>query len=463
MTSAASRVDPEPGLDGLRSVDSARDAVLAAVPGPTEPEVAWLPDALGRVLAADVVSELDLPPWDNSAMDGFAIRAADLAGASETAPVLLRVAGDVPAGVAPKERVERGTAARIATGARIPTGADAVIQVELTSPADETGTPLGPASRDASGPLPGWILGNRAVAAGTAIRRAGSDLRFGDHVLEAGSLVRPASIAVAAGVGIRQLTVRRRPIVGVLATGDEVRSAGQPLGEAGIPDANGPALMALVEDAGGDPRFLGIAADRLEDVRARLCAGLAEDPDVIIVSGGVSVGPYDHVRAAFEEVGQVGLWRVAVQPGKPFAFGTTRSAGPAGRPQRDRPVLLFGLPGNPVSTFVTFEIFIRPALLALAGRRDLWRSVDRGVLLDEARTSNGRRAFLRVTAERDGAGAVVRDGSGRAQVRLSRGPEGQGSHVLSALAAADALAIVPEAVAVHHAGDQVELWWLDAV
>jgi len=460
MTPATSRVDPEPGLDGLLSVDAARDAVLAAVAGPTDAEVVWLPDALGRVLATDVVSELDLPPWDNSAMDGYAVRSADLAGASETAPILLHVAGDIPAGVAPEDRVERGTALRIATGARIPPGADAVIQVELTAPADEAGTPLAPTSRDATGPLPAWILGYRVVAAGTAIRRTGSDLRFGDRVLEAGSPVRPASIAVAAGVGLRNLSVRRRPIVGVLATGDEVRSAGQPLGEAGIPDANGPALMALVADAGGDPRFLGIAADRLEDVRARLCAGLAEDPDVVIVSGGVSVGPYDHVRAAFEEVGQVDLWRVAVQPGKPFAFGTTRSAGPAGRSERDRPVLLFGLPGNPVSTFVTFEVFIRPALLALAGRRDVRRSVDRGVLLDEARTSNGRRAFLRVAADRDSAGAVVRDASGRAQVRLARGPAGQGSHVLSALATADALAIIPEDVPLHRAGDPVELWWL---
>jgi molybdopterin molybdotransferase len=462
MTSTVSRVDPEPGLDGLRSVDAAREAVLAAVPAPTESEVAWLVDALGRVLAADVVSQLDLPPWDNSAMDGYAVRSADLASATETMPVLLRVAGDIPAGIAPRAGVERGTAPRIATGARIPPGADAVLQVELTAPADETGTALAPPSRDAGGAPPDWILGYRAVAAGTAIRRAGSDLRRGHRVLEAGTVVRPASIAVAAGVGLQQLPVHRRPIVGVLATGDEVRSAGQPLGEAGIPDANGPALMALVEDGGCDPRSLGIAADRLEDVRARLCAGLAEDPDVVIVSGGVSVGPYDHVRAAFEEVGQVDLWRVAVQPGKPFAFGTTRSAGPAGRPDRDRPVLLFGLPGNPVSTFVTFEVFIRPALLALTGRRDVARSVDRGVLLDEARTSAGRRAFLRVAAERDAAGAVIRDDSGRALVRLSRGPEGQGSHVLSALAAADALAIVPEDATIHRAGDPVELWWLDS-
>ena len=233
------------------------------------------------------------------------------------------------------------------------------------------------------------------------MRRRGSDLRAGDHVLEAGALIGPAAVAVAAGVGVDRLQLRRRPIVGVLATGDEVRSPGRPLGDAGIPDANGPALMALVEDAGGDPRSLGIAKDTLADVRARICAGLAEDPDLVIVSGGVSVGPYDHVRTAFAEIGTVDLWRVAVQPGKPFAFGTTTSGGPAGRPPRDRPVLMFGLPGNPVSTFVTFELFVRPALVALLGRRDGARSIDRGVLLDEARTSRERRAYLRVTAERD--------------------------------------------------------------
>jgi molybdenum cofactor synthesis domain-containing protein len=219
--------------------------------------------------------------------------------------------------------------------------------------------------------------------------------------------------------------------------------------------------MALVDEAGGDARWLGIAADRLDDVRARLCAGLAEDPDLVIVSGGVSVGPYDHVRTAFAEVGEVELWRVAVQPGKPFAFATTRSGGPRDRAERDRAVLLFGLPGNPVSTFVTFELFVRPAILALLGRRGGGRPVDRAVLLDDARTSKERRAFLRVTAERDGAGSVARDELGRARVRLSRGPAGQGSHVLSALAAADALAVVPEGVETHRAGDAVELWWLD--
>jgi molybdopterin molybdotransferase len=444
----------------LLSVEAARDAVLAAVAGATETEVVSIFDSLGRVLAEDVVSGLDLPPWDNSAMDGYAIRSQDVANVAEGGRALLRVTADLAAGATTEARVERGTAIRIATGARLPAGADAVVPVEQTRPAEANGRILGASSRDAAGPLPAAISIDRPIAPGGSIRRQGSDLRAGARVLEAGHLVRPASVAIAAGIGLDTLPVHRRPIVGILATGDEIRRPGQLLGEAGIPDANGPALVALVAEAGGDPRVLGIADDRLEDVRARLCAGLAEDPDLVIVSGGVSVGPYDHVRTAFAELGEVELWRVAVQPGKPFAFATTRSGGPPDRPERSAAVLLFGLPGNPVSTFVTFELFVRPAILALSGRRDVRRPVDRGVLLDESPKSAGRRAFLRVTAERDAHG-VVRDEAGRARVHLAQGPAGQGSHVLSALAAADGLAVVPEDVDVHRAGDPVELWWLD--
>jgi molybdopterin biosynthesis enzyme len=178
--------------------------------------------------------------------------------------------------------------------------------------------------------------------------------------------------------------------------------------------------------------------------------------DAIIVAGGVSVGPYDVVKHAFEAVGEIDLWRVAVQPGKPFAFGSAPSAAAGGGR-----TLLFGLPGNPVSSFVTFELFVRPAIRALAGRRDLIRPVDKGVLVDEARTAPGRRAFLRVTSERDANGTPARDALGRVRLSLSRGPAGQGSHVLSALATADALAVVPEDVEVHAAGAAVDLWWLD--
>jgi molybdenum cofactor synthesis domain-containing protein len=238
----------------------------------------------------------------------------------------------------------------------------------------------------------------------------------------------------------------------VLATGDEVRAPGSDLGPAGIPDANGPGLRALVTASGGDPIDLGIATDDLDDVLTRLRHGLEAGADALIVSGGVSVGPYDVVKTAIERIGRIDLWRVAVQPGKPFAFGV------ADRPGGGAPVLLFGLPGNPVSSAVTFELFVRPAIRSLAGRHDLLRPVDRAVLGDPVRKSHGRRAFLRVEAERDAAGAPVRDGHGRVMVHLAGG---QDSHVISALAAADALAVVPEADDALPAGAAVDLWWLD--
>jgi molybdopterin molybdotransferase len=287
------------------------------------------------------------------------------------------------------------------------------------------------------------------------VRRRGNDLSEGATILASGAGVTAAAVALVAGAGLASLHVRRRPRVAVLATGNEVRPAGTDLGPAGIPDANGPGLRALVTASGADPIDLGIAPDELDAVVVRLRTALDDGADAIVVAGGVSVGPYDVVKLAFESVGRIGLWRVAVQPGKPFAFGTARrfDGGHA---------LLFGLPGNPVSSFVTFELFVRPAIRALAGRTDLLRPVDRGVLLDEVRTAPNRRAFLRVTAERGGDGAPSRDDAGRVRVRLSHGPAGQGSNVLSALAAADALAVVPEAIETHPAGDPVELWWLDA-
>ena len=448
----ASPADNAPA--GLRSVEAALETVLAAIGGPTEPESVPIQDALGRVTAADMIAATDLPPWDNAAMDGYAIRAADIAAAAEAEPIALEVVGDIAAGADPAVEVRRGTAARIATGARIPAGADAVVQVELTTPTDAAGRPTGPRGRHGPVALPERCLVHQPVPAGASIRAAGSDLRCGTAVLPAGTRIGPAGIAVATGAGLAHLEVRRRPIVGVLATGNELRAAGSPLGASGIPDANGPALLALVDEAGAEGRSLGIALDTLDDLKARVCAGLAE-ADAIIVSGGVSVGPYDHVRSAFEAYGTVDLWRVAVQPGKPFAFGT------APRPGGGPPVLLFGLPGNPVSTFVTFELFVRPALRRLQGLTRLHRPRDRAVLLDRTPKSPGRRAFVRVVVERDAGGMLVRDVAGRVQARLAGGAAGQGSHVLSALAAADALAVIPETVDVHSAGDEVDLWWLD--
>jgi molybdopterin molybdotransferase len=439
-----------PALSELLTVETARDAVLRGVE-PVEMERVATDRALGRVLGEPVVARVSLPPWANSAMDGYALIAADTVAASEDAPVELAIVGDVRAGATPGVSIGPGTAARIATGARLPDGADAVVPVELTTPLDAAAQ-RGPRGRDATGPVPARCLVHEAVPFGGSVRPEGSDLHAGATLLEAGTGLTAAAIALVAGAGVGQVRVHRRPRVGVLATGDEVRRPDEPLGPAGIPDANGPGLRAQVAAAGAEPIDLGIATDDLPDVLKRLRGGIEVGADVLIVSGGVSVGPYDVVRTAMETIGRVELWRVAVQPGKPFAFGV------AERPGGGPPILVFGLPGNPVSSAVTFELFVRPAIRRLAGRTDLLRPPDRAVLAEPATKGRGRRAFLRVTVDRDGEGAPVRDERGRVRVHLAGG---QGSHVLSALGAADALAIIPEANDSLPAGADVAIWWLD--
>jgi molybdopterin molybdotransferase len=442
-------------VNELLPLEDARAQVLAAIPAALPAEMVALSNSLGRVLAADVVAATDLPPWDNSAMDGYAIRAADVAGATEAAPVLLRVAGEVAAGSASETAVLPGRALRIATGAPMPPGADAVVAVEQTTPLGADGS-AGPRGREATGPLPARIRVHEATLPGRSVRRRASDLQLGRVVLAAGRAIGPAELAIIAAGGVARVAVHARPRVAVLSTGDELRRAGSDLGPAGIPDSNGPALVALCAAAGAEARHLGIAPDRLEPTLELLRSAIV-DADLVIVSGGVSVGPYDVVRGAFAQVGTVDLWRAAIQPGKPFAFGTA----PRGEHRPGPPVLLFGLPGNPVSVFVTFEVFVRPALRRLAGRTQaaLLRPVDAAVLEEAVTKSIGRRTFLRVAALRDPAtGAPVRDAAGRVRVALAGGQE---SHQLSALAAADALAVVPESVASLPAGAGVELWWLD--
>ena len=434
----------------LLSVDAAQATVLAGVEPLAEIERVSPEAALGRVLAESLTAGVSLPPWNNAAMDGYAVRAADVADATEGRATRLTVVGELRAGSAPDARVMPETTIRIATGAPMPNGADAVVPVEITTPLDASGNP-GPRGREAAGPLPAACLVHEPVAVGNAVRERGSDVVAGATVARLGVLVTPAVVALAAGAGLAELGVRRRPIVAVLATGDEVRAAGTDLGPAGIPDANGPGIRALVREAGGVPLELGIAADRLEDVEERLRRGIAE-ADVVVVSGGVSVGPYDVVRHAFDAVGHINLWRVAVQPGKPFAFGRADVAG------RSHPVLLFGLPGNPVSSFVTFELFVRPVLRRLAGHPRIHRPADRAVLEEPVTKSVGRRGYQRVVVTRDADGTPLRDGRGRLRVRLAGG---QGSHVLSALAAADALAVIPEPLERADAGTEVELRWLD--
>ena len=321
-----------PVAPGLLSVEAALDAILA-VAEPVSTQSVRSADALGRITAETVVARVSLPPWPNSAMDGYAIRAADTTDATEAAPVELRVIGDIAAGAAPNVTVRQGTAARIATGARLPDGADAVIPVEATTPLDASGAP-GPRGRDATGPVPTAVLVHEPVAPGGSVRAAGSDLAAGASLLKPGIAITAAAVALITGAGVDELLVHDRPRVAVLATGDEIRAPGEPLGPAGIPDANGPGLRALVTASGGEALDLGIATDDVDDVLDRLRRGLAAGADALIVSGGVSVGPYDVVKTAIEAIGRIDLWRVAVQPGKPFAFGSAeRPGGGAPRPR----------------------------------------------------------------------------------------------------------------------------------
>jgi molybdopterin molybdotransferase len=445
----------------MLSVEEAQQLVLAASGDPLPAEDVPLDGALARVLAGSILSALDLPPWDNSAMDGFAVHAADVAGASPGSPVRLRVVGEVRAGGSAEVELPRGCAIRIATGARIPSAGDAIVPVEETTTEEDAAgsTATGaPASRSraavgfrAGESLQEACLVTAGVEPGAFIRRRGEDVRAGSRLLEPGRRVTPAHIALAAAVGLDSLRVHRRPVAAVLSTGDELRSAGMALGESGIPDANRPGLLAMCRAAGADAVDLGIVPDSLESVIGALRQAV-ERSDLVIVSGGVSVGPYDVVRSAFEAIGRVEMWRVAVQPGKPFAFGRSEP-----RASDGRQVLVFGLPGNPVSALVTFGLFVRPALDRLAGLARPDADADRAITEDRLEKAPGRRGYIRVEVVRDGTGAPIRDAAGKLRVRLSGG---QGSHVLSAMASADALAIVPETVEAMEPGAEVEIKWI---
>lgn len=414
----------------LLSLEQAREQMLAGLE-PLPPEEIALDDALDRVLATDIVSGTTLPPWDNSAMDGFALRAADVAAAGAGSPVTLRVTGEVAAGRMPDSPVEPGTAVRILTGAPLPPGADAVVPVE------QTDAPHGVAE------LPQHVKVLASFGAGAHIRTAGSDLRAGAPLLARGTTLGAAALAAAAAGGHGRLSVYRRPRVAVLATGDELVPAGVPLGPAQIPDSNTVGLVAAAHEAGAEARSLGIARDDLRSVVEALERGRGW-ADVIVASGGVSVGAHDVVKDAFAAQGRLELWRIAIQPGKPLAFGRAPALG------REGEVLFFGLPGNPVSSLVTFELFVRPVLRRLLGQPDLiGRELARARLAAAVRKAPGRRAFLRVRLERE----ADNDAGGW----LAHLAGGQESHMLSALAAADGLAIVPEDVDGLPAGAEVEV------
>jgi molybdopterin molybdotransferase len=362
-------------------------------------------EALGCVLAQDVRSEVDLPPWDASAMDGFAVRAADVRGATADAPRTLRVVDDVPAGRFPLHPIGRGEAARVMTGAPVPTGADTVVRVEHT---------------DGGGPVGGDVAIRSDADAGRHLRPRGEEVHAGATVLRAGTELRPPHLAVAASVGCAALVVVRRPVVGILASGDElvpVEEFAQVRAGRRIVSGNGYALAAQVAEIGMEPRLLGIARDAPESLREHLAR--AAGCDALVTTAGISVGEHDHVLGAMAELGtEVGFWRVRIRPGSALAFG--RVGGLGGIPW-------FGLPGNPVSTMATFALFVRPALLRMAGHARIHLPTV------QARMAEGYAARGTLTHF-----PRVRLGDGEAHLSGA-----QGSAIAASMAAADGLAIVP--------------------
>jgi molybdopterin molybdotransferase len=410
--------------EGMISIEEARARILDVVRR-LGPEEKPLEEALDQVLAEDVISPVTIPPLDNTAMDGYAVRAADTAGASARAPVRLRVAGEVAAGYLFQGRLEPGTAVRIMTGAPIPDGADAVVPFEETD--EQPGRSFGSFAKSTHG-----VGVFKEAKPGANVRRAGEDVREGDLVLRAGTELRAAQIGVLASIGRARVRVFRRPTVAVLSTGDELLAPGEKPQPARIYDSNAYAVAALVAEAGGVPRRLGIARDTVEDLTAKVRAGL--DADLLITSAGVSRGDYDVVKDVLLREGEVGFWTVRMKPGKPLAFGTFRHG--------ERVVPHIGLPGNPVSSMVTFELFARPAIFKMMGRSGWERPTLRVTLDEPVYNTDGRRFLARAIVRRQGAGY-------RAALT---GPQGSG--ILTSMALANALVVCPEDVPALQAGDE---------
>lgn len=409
----------------LLTIAEHRSAVLALVaPLPAvEVDVAH---AAGHVLAHDVVARTDLPAWDNSAMDGWAVRRDDVVGATPEAPVTLRVLADLPAGSDAEPQVVPGTAARIMTGAPVPPGADAVVPVEHTDGFVEH-------AQDGRGrTLRDTVRVDRAPGPAAHIRRAGEDVHAGDVVLRAGTALGPARVAAAASAGAGTVRVHRRPRVVVVPTGSELVQPGVPLRRGQVADSNSLLLVAAARAAGCDAVRVPAVPDDPERLRAVLTEQEAA-ADLVVTTGGVSVGAYDVVKAALTGWGDVRFVRVAMQPGKPQGLGRL----PGGTP-------VLCLPGNPVSAHVSFEVFVRPALMRLRGVERLDRPTMRAEVADGWRTPPGRAQYMPVALERGDDGVL------RARRAVAGG---SGSHLVAGLAQSDGLAFVDADVSEVRAGD----------
>ncbi|UCD21925.1 MAG: molybdopterin molybdotransferase MoeA, partial [Chloroflexota bacterium] len=367
------------------SVEEALEKILSYIEV-LEPERRPILDCLGQVLAEDIYSTIDIPPLDNSAMDGYAVRAEDTYGADESSPVYLAVVGEIAAGSLPTRAVKAGTAIRIMTGAPLPDGADAVVQFENT---DEM-------TRKSSGGDLSQIGILHQAKKRLNVRDRGEDIAKGNLVLEKGRVLRPQEIGVLASLGHSVAPVIRRPIVAILATGDELIAVDQPLDPGKIHDSNTYTIAAEVSRYGGIPRILGIGRDSIQSLTERIHEGL--DADMLITSGGVSKGDYDIVKDVLAEHGEVGFWTVRMKPGKPLAFGIIKNV--EGGRKREVPHL--GLPGNPVSSMITFEQFARPAILKMMGKKTLAKPTVQAIIEDNIANNDGRRVFSRVMVTKRG-------------------------------------------------------------
>lgn len=413
----------------MLSVEDALERILSFFQV-LDPEEKPLLEALGQVLVEDATSPYNIPPMDNSAMDGYAVQAADVKGASKDSPVNLRVIGHVAAGHLPNETVVRGTAVRIMTGAPIPDGADAVVPFEDTDELDR---------RAAGGEITDIGI-QFEVKSGADIRPAGQDVQTGAKVLAEGNVLRPSEVGVLASLGFGKVKVVRRPVVAILATGDELLEPGEDYGTGKIYNSNNFSVAASVLRYGGLPKMLGIARDNLDSMKAKLKEGM--DADMLITSAGVSKGDYDMVKDVLAQHGKIDFWSVKMRPAKPLAFGVLNT--PDGRK-----VPHLGLPGNPVSALVAFEQFGRAAIHKMMGKTELAKPTVEAVLDEPIYNNDGRRVYAR---------AIITRQNGTYHVKLTGD---QSSNLLTSMVRANGLAICPEDVQKMEAGEKVQVQMLD--
>ena len=399
------------------SVEEALDKILPHI-DPLGSEKVSILEALGRVIAEDIYATRDIPPLDNSGMDGYAVRSEDTRDAGQNDPVRLEVIEDLPAGFISTRTVGRGEAIRIMTGAPIPRGADTIIPVEYTKKEDS------------------FVAIFKGVSPGENIRRAGEDVKKGERVISSGDLIRPAEVGMLASLGRSFVSVYQRPMVAILCTGEELVDVDGDLDKGKIVSSNSYALAAQVKDCGAIPVQLGIAKDQKEEIKEKLLQGLRAD--VLISSAGVSVGDYDFVKEILNDLGmEMVFWKVAMKPGKPLAFGTIK----------EKPV--FGLPGNPVSSMVSFEQFVRPSLLKMMGHHQIFRPIIEAILKEDIHKEPGSRHFVRaaVIFERDHYFVTITGA--------------QGSGILRSMVKANGLVVIPEDREIVRAGEKVKVQLLD--